>query len=93
MGKHTHLYKLAVWRRLRSRQLIKQPLCEYCLESEEVTAADTVDHITPHRGDMKLFTDPLNLQSLCSQCHNKRKQREEAGQDVIVFGADGWPLA
>ncbi|WP_264675545.1 HNH endonuclease [Paracoccus kondratievae] len=35
------------------------------------------DHKLPHRGDRGLFFDPLNLQCLCSTCHNRDKQREE----------------
>lgn len=40
--------------------------------------ADTVDHIKPHRGDMKLFWDRKNWQALAaSPCHSSRKQRQE----------------
>jgi 5-methylcytosine-specific restriction endonuclease McrA len=40
--------------------------------------AQVVDHVTPHRGDMKLFWDSSNWQSLCSPHHSRDKQREEA---------------
>jgi 5-methylcytosine-specific restriction enzyme A len=41
-------------------------------------AADMVDHIKPHRGDMKLFWDRKNWQPLASSpCHNSRKQSLE----------------
>ncbi|WP_343040029.1 HNH endonuclease signature motif containing protein [Methylocystis heyeri] len=39
--------------------------------------ATVVDHITPHKGDIKLFWDRKNWQPLCEPCHNSRKQREE----------------
>lgn len=39
--------------------------------------ATTVDHIKPHRGDMRLFWDRTNWQPLCSSCHNRHKQRQE----------------
>lgn len=41
--------------------------------------AQVVDHIEPHRGDMTLFWDKTNWQSLCSTHHSRDKQREEAG--------------
>lgn len=85
------LYKLARWQRLREQQLSRQPICEFCLEGETVTAADTVDHVRPHKGDEQLFFDPDNLQSLCKHCHDSAKQRIERGQTVVRFGADGWP--
>jgi 5-methylcytosine-specific restriction endonuclease McrA len=40
--------------------------------------ADMVDHIIPHRGDMKLFWSRSNWQPLTSSpCHNSRKQSLE----------------
>ncbi|MGH6978064.1 MAG: HNH endonuclease signature motif containing protein [Brevundimonas sp.] len=40
--------------------------------------ADMIDHIKPHRGDMKLFWDRNNWQPLAtSPCHASRKQRQE----------------
>jgi 5-methylcytosine-specific restriction protein A len=40
--------------------------------------ADMVDHIIPHRGDMKLFWRRSNWQPMAaSPCHNSRKQSLE----------------
>jgi 5-methylcytosine-specific restriction endonuclease McrA len=40
--------------------------------------ADMVDHIKPHRGDMRLFWDRANWQPLAtSPCHASRKQALE----------------
>ncbi|MEP2204764.1 MAG: HNH endonuclease signature motif containing protein [Tateyamaria sp.] len=39
--------------------------------------ATVVDHIIPHRGDEALFNDRNNLQSLCTPCHSRYKQRSE----------------
>jgi 5-methylcytosine-specific restriction endonuclease McrA len=36
-----------------------------------------VDHITPHRGDLKLFWQRSNWQALCTPCHSGRKQSQE----------------
>lgn len=41
--------------------------------------ADMVDHILPHRGDMRLFWSRSNWQPLASSpCHSSRKQSAEA---------------
>lgn len=40
--------------------------------------AQLVDHIEAHRGDMMLFWDSANWQSLCATHHSCDKQREEA---------------
>lgn len=49
-----------------------------CQESGRIVSATVVDHITPHRGDERLFWDESNHQALCAACHNGRKAREEA---------------
>lgn len=85
------LYKTARWARIRQAQLSAEPLCVMCLESEDVTEATICDHVEPHKGDAILFhSGPF--QSLCKACHDKYKQREERGQNVVRYGADGWPL-
>ena len=85
------LYNTAMWRKLRERQLMEQPLCSFCLQSDVVEAATVVDHITPHKGVIDLFASPSNLQSLCKAHHDGDKQRIEHGQAIVTFGADGWP--
>lgn len=49
-----------------------------CQEAGLVVSATVVDHVTPHRGDQRLFWDEANHQALCTSCHNGRKAREEA---------------
>jgi 5-methylcytosine-specific restriction endonuclease McrA len=85
------LYGTARWKRLREYQLSAEPLCRFCLDSNVVEVATVADHVIPHRGDEALFFDSSNLQSLCASCHSNTKQRMELGQDVVTFGADGWP--
>lgn len=65
------------WQTYRKRFLMNNPLCEYCLEQNRITAATVVDHIEPHRGDEDLFWNTDNHQSLCTPCHSSVKQREE----------------
>jgi len=86
------LYKTARWRRLREHQLSIQPLCEFCLITEDVTAATVVDHRRAHRGDLELFHDPSNLQSLCKHHHDSAKQMIDNGKKVVTYGVDGYPI-
>lgn len=65
------------WQRARAAHLRKEPLCKVCLP--QVVAARAVDHIVPHRGDMTLFWDRNNWQSLCVSCHNAKTARERGG--------------
>ena len=54
--------------------------------------APEVDHIRDHKGDLALFLDLDNLQSLCAwPCHTKHKQAEERRGYGSAIGEDGWP--
>lgn len=86
------LYKTTRWQRMRERQLTEQPLCMFCLQVGDVEPATVCDHVIAHKGDEFLFWDAGNLQSLCKTCHDRTKQRLERGQDIVTFGADGWPV-
>jgi 5-methylcytosine-specific restriction protein A len=50
-----------------------------------------VDHIIPHKGDMKLFWDTKNWSALCKWHHDSVKQREENGKEIRAVGLDGVP--
>ena len=43
----------------------------------KITEATVVDHIIPHRGDMKLFWDKSNWQPLCEHHHNVKTMTED----------------
>lgn len=64
-----------------------------CETRGRITAAYAVDHIKPHKGDMELFWDRSNWQSLCRDCHSIDKQRiERGGRARQQVGEDGWPV-
>ncbi len=64
------------WRKERASYLALNPWC--AMRGAGCTLIATlVDHKTPHRGDMVLFWDVNNWQSLCSHCHSSHKQRIE----------------
>lgn len=89
---YRRLYKSARWQALRLYQLSQEPLCRFCLMTEDVTAADVVDHIRSHKGDLELFFDPSNLQSLCKRHHDGAKRMIDGGQRVVTYGLDGYPI-
>ena len=65
----------AKWQQARKEWLDHNPSCTMC-----GTKANTVDHIIAHKGNMILFWDKANWQSLCTPCHNRHKQRLERTQ-------------
>lgn len=67
------------WQQARAGYLAKHPLCVQCEEQDIVRAAKEVDHIIPHKGDMQLFWDSDNWQSLCKTHHSAKTAREDGG--------------
>ncbi|WP_289142011.1 HNH endonuclease signature motif containing protein [uncultured Pseudomonas sp.] len=80
------------WQQARKGFLRKHPLCARCQRQGIVEPACIVDHIIPHRGDMTLFWDRSNWQSLCGPCHNSYKQRLEKSGREIGCDQGGKPL-
>lgn len=71
------LYRTARWSRMRAVVLGEEPVCRDCLTAGSVTPATDVDHIVPHRGDLRLFWGRENLQALCHACHSSKTARGE----------------
>jgi 5-methylcytosine-specific restriction protein A len=67
------------WRKASKAYLKDNPLCVHCKKEDRLTPATEVDHIIPHGGDMKLFWDKSNWQSLCKKCHSKKTALEDGG--------------
>ena len=49
-----------------------------------------VDHIIPHKGNLTLFYDAENLQTLCPDHHYSEKQEQERRGFSTRVGTDGW---
>jgi 5-methylcytosine-specific restriction endonuclease McrA len=80
------------WQSYRKGFIKRNPLCVFCKAIGKITAATVVDHITPHKGNKKLFWDEKNHQALCTNCHDSHKQRiERLGYSNMVDDA-GWPI-
>ena len=73
------LYKSSRWLRARALFLTRHPLCAECERQGRLSPANTVDHITPHRGDTDSFWDEDGWQPLCGSCHSRKTAREDGG--------------
>ena len=67
------------WRKARETYLRSNPLCVICDADGVLTPATVVDHITPHRGDQKLFWSRGNWQALCKRHHDRKTAKEDGG--------------
>ena len=73
-------YKTSRWQKLRMKILRRDLFtCQWsgCGRVVADTSKLVADHREPHRGDEVLFWDENNLWTLCKQCHDSAKQREE----------------
>jgi len=80
------------WQRARAAWLTEHPLCKMHADRGYLVPATVVDHIQPHRGDMALFWNRDNWQSLCKQCHDSHKQRLEKSGAIVGCDAAGIPI-
>ena len=69
------------WQTESKRFLQSHPLCVCCMKQGRYTRATVVDHITPHRGDQRLFWDRQNWQPLCKHCHDTKTMTEDRYQE------------
>jgi 5-methylcytosine-specific restriction enzyme A len=53
------------------------PLCVCCLANGIVEPASMVDHVVPHKGNMNVFWNSIDWQSLCDWCHKAIKASVE----------------
>lgn len=69
------------WRQYAEHFKRANPLCAHCLAEGVIPprATTEVDHITPHRGDMRLFWDKANHQGLCKPHHSRKTASEDGG--------------
>ncbi|HEY1600633.1 MAG TPA: hypothetical protein VGG64_13580 [Pirellulales bacterium] len=52
--------------------LALHPLCVLCKQGGRLEQATVVDHREPHRGNVELFWDVSNWDSLCAWHHNRK---------------------
>ena len=73
------LYASARCQRARQTFLDRHPLGAECQRQGRLTTANTVDHITPHRGETTRFWDQTGWQPLCAPCHSRKTAAEDGG--------------
>ena len=66
-----YLYSSSKWRQASAYWLKVHPVCEVCGRPAQV-----VDHIIPHKGNVRMFWDKGNWQSLCKHCHDVKTCKE-----------------
>lgn len=94
MSEYKHLYSTTLWQGLRKQILLRDNFtCAHCgtlclTGRPRHPRNAVVDHITPHRGNMALFVDPDNLQTLHKACHDRWKQGLEKSNRMQR--EDGW---
>jgi 5-methylcytosine-specific restriction protein A len=64
-------YCSQAWLALRALVLSEEPLCWWCDQRGDTTAATTVHHIIERRERPDLELDRDNLHSSCSSCHSR----------------------
>lgn len=92
------LYKGKRWAALRASILVRdlytcqRPGCGVLLIGKHPAPnSPVVNHRTPHKGDLRLFFDPANLEAVCKGCHDGDVKAEEISGYSSAIGADGWP--
>ena len=69
------------WQRASAAWLLAHPIAVDWFGDHKgvIYAAEVVDHIIPHKGDMKLFWDPDNWQGLTKTDHDRKTAVEDGG--------------
>lgn len=81
------LYNTKNWILIRNKHLLKQPFCFFC----DSTHLLQVDHIFDHKGNLYLFNDSRNLQTLCVEHHTLKGALDkycsdlESGEWVLIL--------
>ena len=81
------------WRRAALRYLKHHSTCAMLgVDAKCAGLATCVDHVIPHKGDLRLFWDKRNWQGLCRPCHSRKTRREQLqAPKSLKVGLDGTP--
>jgi 5-methylcytosine-specific restriction protein A len=69
------------WQEARAGFLAKHPRCE-CPQHKgrlDAPASDTIDHVTPHKGDWSLFWQRSNWLAVAKACNSRKAAQSEGG--------------
>lgn len=83
------LYHTTRWQKCRHVVLIRDDyLCQECKRRGLITPANIVHHIIEARNDLTKFFDLDNLESICTECHNREHPERSGGQPKIKKDKD-----
>ena len=87
-SEYRYLYNKNKWKVASKAFRDQHPLCECdeCKQRVVPLPAEVVDHIIPHKGDVVLFWDRENWQSMAKKCHDKKTVKEDGGFGNKVNG-------
>jgi len=98
-AEYRKLYQGKAWRTLREQALLRDAYscqhkgCGVALKRGRTSPRSAVvHHIKAHKGDLDLFYDINNLQSVCWSCHSGDIQQIETKGFDTAIGEDGWPI-
>jgi len=86
---HKAVYNSKRWRTMRIEKLKRDTLCEICLKAGKLSSGVEVHHITPIstgktiKEKQRLGFDPLNLMTLCQQCHKDQHNDNFREKDLF----------
>ena len=88
MGRFSDIYRTREWRKVRRAVLTRDNgLCVACLQAGRIRAGKEIDHIMPindeNQGNWNIVFDTNNLQTLCSEHHNKKHGRTSGLSDFV----------
>ncbi len=70
------LFNSPRWKQARKIHLQNEPLCRPHRAQGQLHPGTVVDHIKPHRGDLDLFWDTTNWQTVCLSYHGIKSRHE-----------------
>lgn len=98
-AEYRKLYNTKQWRSLREQVLLRDLYkCQHkgcgapLKRGRKSPRSAVVHHLKPHKGDLDLFYDIDNLQSVCWTCHSGDIQSIESRGFDATIGEDGWPV-
>lgn len=69
-------YQTSTWRKFSAAFKRANPFCKLCKDMGRTSRSQVTDHIVPRSQGGKPY-DFNNLQALCHQCHNRKRQTEK----------------
>jgi 5-methylcytosine-specific restriction protein A len=70
------------WTKARKQFLVENPVCSCgpsCCPKGCGQQATVVDHMIPHKGNMKLFWNQANWQPRAKECHDRKTATTDGG--------------